>query len=174
MRPSRSSTRWDTGRLGSWYGYWASWAGACGASASAAIAPATAATPMARLVDPRADIRCSLSRCGSAGAALPATGRSLSRSGPSSDRDGTGWAQLEDCGALRRGTCRSMAICAQVESYRHEALFYAGPDELMERTVPFVTDAVEAGEPILVVLGAAKIAALREALNGHREGVLYA
>ena len=44
----------------------------------------------------------------------------------------------------------------------------------MERTVPFLTDGVEAGEPALVVLNADKLRALRAALNGHAEGIHFA
>ena len=60
------------------------------------------------------------------------------------------------------------------EGYRHEALFYSGPDEFMAGTLPFLRDAVAAGEPTLVVLAAPKIEALREALNGHAERVTFA
>ena len=60
------------------------------------------------------------------------------------------------------------------DGYRHEALLYAGPDEFMAGTLPFLRDAVAAGEPTLVVLAAPKLAALREALNGDAEHVRFA
>lgn len=58
--------------------------------------------------------------------------------------------------------------------YRHEALFYAGHEQFMGGTVPFIRDAVEADEPILVVLGAAKIGALRQELRSGAERVVFA
>ena len=63
---------------------------------------------------------------------------------------------------------------AEAHNYRHEALFYDGPDDFMDCVVPFVDDAVEAEEPILVVLTAAKIDRLREALGDAAEAVLFA
>ena len=58
--------------------------------------------------------------------------------------------------------------------YRHEALFYAGSDEFMAGTLPFIREAVAREEPILVVLGATKIKALRAALDGDGDRVLFA
>ena len=58
--------------------------------------------------------------------------------------------------------------------YRHEALFYSGPDEFMAGTLPFLRDGVAAGEPTLVVLAAHKIEALREALDGDADHVRFA
>ena len=49
--------------------------------------------------------------------------------------------------------------------YHHEALFYAGLDGFMAGTVPFIRAAAGNGEPILVVVGKAKLAALREELG---------
>ena len=60
------------------------------------------------------------------------------------------------------------------EEFRHEALLYAGEDQFLERTVPFLTEGVEAGEPALVVLNADRLRALRAALNGHAEGIHFA
>ena len=50
--------------------------------------------------------------------------------------------------------------------FRHEALMYAGPGGFADATLPWIRDAVAAGEPILVVVSAAKIARLREELGG--------
>jgi anti-sigma regulatory factor (Ser/Thr protein kinase) len=60
------------------------------------------------------------------------------------------------------------------DNFRHEALLYAGDDDFLERTVPFLKDGMEAGEPALVVLNAAKLSALRSELNGHADGVHFA
>ncbi|HEX4034001.1 MAG TPA: sensor histidine kinase [Solirubrobacteraceae bacterium] len=58
------------------------------------------------------------------------------------------------------------AVAAHGHSgYRHEAFFYAGIDGFMAGTVPLIRAATEAGEPILVVVGKAKLAALRDELG---------
>jgi anti-sigma regulatory factor (Ser/Thr protein kinase) len=71
-------------------------------------------------------------------------------------------------------TVHSPCSHPQGGAYRHEALFYSSADEFMQATVPFIRDAVQAEEPILVVLAARKIDALREALNGDAAGVQFA
>jgi anti-sigma regulatory factor (Ser/Thr protein kinase) len=58
--------------------------------------------------------------------------------------------------------------------FAHDALLYVGDDEFVQATVGFIREGVEAGEPVLVVVDARKIARLREELNGHCAGVLFA
>ena len=58
--------------------------------------------------------------------------------------------------------------------YRHEAFFYAGPEEFMAGTIPFVRDGVAADEAVLVVLDPAKITALRSALGADADRVGFA
>jgi anti-sigma regulatory factor (Ser/Thr protein kinase) len=58
--------------------------------------------------------------------------------------------------------------------FRHEALLYAGEDGFLEATVPWIRDAVSDDEPILVVVGAAKIARLRRELGADAERVTFA
>ncbi|MDQ6915287.1 MAG: sensor histidine kinase, partial [Actinomycetota bacterium] len=58
--------------------------------------------------------------------------------------------------------------------FSHEALLYAGEDGFLGGTLPFVCSALEAEEPVLVMVGAAKIDALREALNGQAPDVEFA
>jgi anti-sigma regulatory factor (Ser/Thr protein kinase) len=60
------------------------------------------------------------------------------------------------------------------DEYRHEAFFYAGDDEFLERTTAFVREALETGEPTLVVLKPEKLTALRSELDGHADQVLFA
>jgi anti-sigma regulatory factor (Ser/Thr protein kinase) len=60
------------------------------------------------------------------------------------------------------------------DGYRHEALLYAGPDEFMAGTLPFLRDAAAADEPTLVVLSRPKIEALREALGGQADRIVFA
>jgi anti-sigma regulatory factor (Ser/Thr protein kinase) len=50
-------------------------------------------------------------------------------------------------------------------SFRHEALLYAGEEEFVDRVGGFVREGVDAGEPVLVAVGAAKIDLLRRALG---------
>jgi anti-sigma regulatory factor (Ser/Thr protein kinase) len=64
--------------------------------------------------------------------------------------------------------------CRHTTGYRHEALFYDGTDDLLAGLVPFVRDAVDADEPVLVVLGAPKLDALRESRVRAAEQVLFA
>jgi anti-sigma regulatory factor (Ser/Thr protein kinase) len=59
------------------------------------------------------------------------------------------------------------------ESFRHEALFYAGDEEFLAGTVPFVRDGLAAGEPILVALPDRRAAALERALGHHAGGVCF-
>jgi len=58
--------------------------------------------------------------------------------------------------------------------YRHEALFYAGRNEFLSGTLPFVREALAADEPILVVLDETKIGQLRDELNGDGGRVMFA
>jgi anti-sigma regulatory factor (Ser/Thr protein kinase) len=60
------------------------------------------------------------------------------------------------------------------DGFRHEALLYAGDDGFIEGTLPWIRDAVAAGEPILVVVSAARIARLREELGSEAERVTFA
>ena len=59
-------------------------------------------------------------------------------------------------------------------SFRHEALFYDGDDDLLAGLVHFVRNGVEREEPTLVVLGAAKNDALRDALGADAHQVHFA
>lgn len=56
----------------------------------------------------------------------------------------------------------------------HEALFYASTDEYLARTVPFVRDGLEAGEEVLVAVGASRIGWLRDELGGDAGAVTFA
>ena len=63
---------------------------------------------------------------------------------------------------------------AQHLGYRHEALLYAGLEGFLAGTLPFIRGALEAAEPILVVLGAEKIEALRGELGDRAGAILFA
>lgn len=60
------------------------------------------------------------------------------------------------------------------DRFRHDALFYAGPDDFVATTMPFIVEGVEAGEPILVVVSAEKIDRLRAELDGSADRVRFA
>ena len=58
--------------------------------------------------------------------------------------------------------------------FRHDALFYAGIDDFLAKTVPFIAEGVDAGEPILAVVSREKIERLRDRLNGRADRVRFA
>jgi anti-sigma regulatory factor (Ser/Thr protein kinase) len=55
--------------------------------------------------------------------------------------------------------------------FRHEAVFYAGPEAFLDRVAPFVEEGVAAGEPVMVALEAPKLRALSERLGAAAERV---
>jgi anti-sigma regulatory factor (Ser/Thr protein kinase) len=63
---------------------------------------------------------------------------------------------------------------ARPAEFRHEALLYGGWEEFVAGTVPFIRDGLHAGEPVLVVEPAEKIAMLRLALGREAGDVLFA
>jgi anti-sigma regulatory factor (Ser/Thr protein kinase) len=58
--------------------------------------------------------------------------------------------------------------------FRHAALFYSDDDSYVQGLVPFITDGVESGEPVLVMVPGRKGGLLREALHGHGDAVHFA
>jgi anti-sigma regulatory factor (Ser/Thr protein kinase) len=63
---------------------------------------------------------------------------------------------------------------SDVSEFRHEALLYAGADEFADRSLSFIREGLAADESVLVIVGAAKIDALRAELAGDAEGVAFA
>jgi hypothetical protein len=59
------------------------------------------------------------------------------------------------------------------EGFRHEALLYAGADDFVARALPVIARAVNAGEPVLVAVDAAKIELLRDVLGGASRSVAW-
>jgi anti-sigma regulatory factor (Ser/Thr protein kinase) len=59
-------------------------------------------------------------------------------------------------------------------AFRHEALFYAGPDDFVTGTSAFIRDGLANDEPILVVVSAQKIEMLKENLGADARAVLFA
>ncbi|MGW4502290.1 anti-sigma factor RsbA family regulatory protein [Micromonospora sp. NPDC004336] len=58
-------------------------------------------------------------------------------------------------------------------AFVHEGLFYRDPGELLAGTVPFVTDGLAAGEPVLVAMPGANVGLVRDAV-GDADGVRWA
>lgn len=56
----------------------------------------------------------------------------------------------------------------------HEAFPYAGHDEFVAGTVPFIVDGLNAGEPVMVAVSAVKIDLLRSALGRQGDAVVFA
>jgi anti-sigma regulatory factor (Ser/Thr protein kinase) len=56
----------------------------------------------------------------------------------------------------------------------HEGLFYRGTEEYLAGTVPFVAEAVAAGESVLVAVPGANLELIRSALDGAAAGVRFA
>jgi anti-sigma regulatory factor (Ser/Thr protein kinase) len=57
--------------------------------------------------------------------------------------------------------------------FQHEALVYEGDDEYLAGTVPFLRDALDAGESTLVAIGPAQTALLEGELGKNAEGVRF-
>jgi anti-sigma regulatory factor (Ser/Thr protein kinase) len=60
------------------------------------------------------------------------------------------------------------------EEFQHEALLYAGIDEFLGATVPFVAEGVAAGEPVLVAVPEPRLSALRDAVGDVGRHVAFA
>jgi anti-sigma regulatory factor (Ser/Thr protein kinase) len=58
--------------------------------------------------------------------------------------------------------------------FRHEALFYSGEESFLAGTLPFIREAVAAGEPIMVAVSPSKIELLKSRLNGSADVVTFA
>ena len=59
-------------------------------------------------------------------------------------------------------------------TFHHEAVFYAGDDEFVERSLAFVEGGLERDEPVLVMVGARKLELLRKALGARVDAVHFA
>ena len=127
-----------------------------------------------------------IGRCGAGagrrGARRPGRGRACART----SADDCCLLILRRNDANRTGRPRSAGINVRVRmsdldeprvplsAFRHEALFYAGDDEFLGATVPFIADGLERDEPVLVVVNARKIDALRRRLDGAADEVQFA
>lgn len=69
----------------------------------------------------------------------------------------------------RHGTAERTERC-----FDHATLFYAGDDGFLDGTLPFVEEAIEAEEPILVAVSSSRIELLKDVLGNHAEQVQFA
>jgi anti-sigma regulatory factor (Ser/Thr protein kinase) len=60
------------------------------------------------------------------------------------------------------------------DGFHHSTLFYAGEEGFLEGTLPFITEAVTTGEPILVAVANARIELLKQGLGDEAELVHFA
>jgi anti-sigma regulatory factor (Ser/Thr protein kinase) len=59
-------------------------------------------------------------------------------------------------------------------TFHHEALFYEGDDEFVDRCRAFVEEGLDRGEPVLVMVGSRKLRLLRQALGDRAEEAHFA
>lgn len=59
------------------------------------------------------------------------------------------------------------------DGFRHEAFVYTGEQDFLAGAVPFVAEAVDAGEPVLVALPGLRVDLVREALGSRAAGVQF-
>lgn len=62
---------------------------------------------------------------------------------------------------------------AQARGFRHEAFFYAGEEEFLAVTVPYLEEGISAGETVLVVLPEPRMRSVREALGSAADRVEF-
>lgn len=62
---------------------------------------------------------------------------------------------------------------AQVRGFQHEAFFYAGDDEFLAGTVPYLEEGISAGETVLAVLPEPRMRLVKEALGAAAEAVEF-
>ncbi|HWL90964.1 MAG TPA: MEDS domain-containing protein, partial [Actinomycetota bacterium] len=63
---------------------------------------------------------------------------------------------------------------ARAGRFQHDALFYTGTADFVDRTSAFIRDSVAEREPMMVVVSAEKIDLLRHELGGDPAGVRFA
>jgi anti-sigma regulatory factor (Ser/Thr protein kinase) len=67
---------------------------------------------------------------------------------------------------------RFLTVVAQ--AFRHEAFFYSGEDQFLDRIVAFIREGVEGDEPVMVATDEAKIRAIKAVLDVDGEQVRFA
>jgi anti-sigma regulatory factor (Ser/Thr protein kinase) len=59
------------------------------------------------------------------------------------------------------------------EAFQHEALFYAGIDDFLAGTLPFLRDGLEHGEPMLVAVPGSRVRALKAELGESANSIAF-
>ncbi len=59
------------------------------------------------------------------------------------------------------------------DSYRHECFFYRGTDDFVAALVPFIRDGLALDQPVMVAVIESRASALRAALGGDAESVIF-
>lgn len=75
--------------------------------------------------------------------------------------------------ASRRTSAGAVKVAVVEDSFRHEALFYNGEDGFLRGTLPFIAEALEAEEPLLVAVSEERAAALRRVLGDDAARVRF-
>jgi anti-sigma regulatory factor (Ser/Thr protein kinase) len=66
------------------------------------------------------------------------------------------------------------AAVSSSTAFHHEAVFYAGDRQFVERSIAFIDEGLERDEPVLVMVGRRKLEFLREALGTRADDVHFA
>jgi anti-sigma regulatory factor (Ser/Thr protein kinase) len=94
---------------------------------------------------------------------------------PSVPRYGSPYLRCQVSDRERAGSDRPLGSPpVEGHGFEHEALLYAGDDELVERLCTFVREGLEEGASVLVMVGARKVALLRAALGDDAPAVRFA
>jgi anti-sigma regulatory factor (Ser/Thr protein kinase) len=78
-----------------------------------------------------------------------------------------------DRGSGSLPSAAAVRVALVEDSFRHEALFYNGADGFLRGALPFVAEALDAGEPLLVAVGEQRAALLQDALVDEAERVRF-
>jgi anti-sigma regulatory factor (Ser/Thr protein kinase) len=81
------------------------------------------------------------------------------------------WQRLDDQGIM---TLPLASPDEMAGGYRHEAFLYSGMAEFQAAATSFIRRAVQAGDPVLVVVTGSKIDGLRRELGAETQGVRFA
>lgn len=72
-----------------------------------------------------------------------------------------------------RVTTASLGTVADTETFRHQAVFYRGLDDMTDRVAPFILEGVALGEPVLVAALPDRVSALSDVLGPAAERVSF-
>jgi anti-sigma regulatory factor (Ser/Thr protein kinase) len=70
--------------------------------------------------------------------------------------------------------CGGLSLPGSEQAFRHDALLYSGEEQFLAGVIPFIQDALEAGEPIVVALDRTKLELVSSELGGDAGHVYFA